>query len=574
MDTDSNQIEEIKNRLDIVQVVEKYVPLKQTGKNFSGLCPFHHEKTPSFIVSPDIQRYKCFGCGESGDIFNFVQKIENLDFPETLNKLAKEAGVELKQFQKNTKYSRLEDINYLATKYYYAELKKNAVASQYIKGRGFTQESIKQFGIGYAPRYPKLLEYIKKSANKYTKEELLNSGLLVDKNGILKEKFYDRIMFPIRSSKGAVIGFSGRILPGNDYGPKYMNSPDTLIFHKKNNLFGQYESRQEIRKLDQAILCEGQTDTISAHQHGVKNIVAPLGTGLTKEQLESLSHLTKNIVFFFDSDTAGQAAVIRAFKLASELNLYPYATNSAPYKDIDEMLQKEPDHLKYLIENKQEAFSYIFANHIKDLDLTKMEDLTETQKFLEDLLSHVTNPTLLKHYQEKVESIGKIELKNTINATKQPYNLNSNTKGFPVKSDNNLLEKTYLQLLIFTKDKSEDVYIPSRYFSSTILKEIYLELKHSQAKDLPDIVKLFKDNSEKKLVIEDIIFRATEMEEDTTNQLKKLAMRLRKIYLTRQQKALSVKIAIAEEGNDTQQMEKLLQRMLKITKLLKATSND
>jgi len=571
---DSNQIEEIKNRLDIAQVVEKYVPLRQAGKNFSGLCPFHNEKTPSFIVSPDIQRYKCFGCGETGDIFNFVQKIENIDFTEALEKLAKEAGVELKQYKKNPKYSKLEEINYLATKYYYQELKLNSVANDYIKGRGFSQESIKQFGIGYAPKYPKLLEYINKNRSKLTNQELVDSGLFVNKEGKIKEKFYDRIMFPIRSSKGSVIGFTGRILPTNDYGPKYMNSPDTPIFHKKYNLFAQYESRQEIRKLDLAILCEGSTDVISAHQHGIKNIVAPLGTGLTKEQLESISRLSKNMLFFFDSDTAGQAAVIRAFKLASELNLYPYATNSVPYKDIDEMLQKEPERMAQLIEKKQEAFSYIFSNYIKDKDLTELADLTSTQNFVKELLIHVTNPTLLRHYTEKIKQIGKIALGddksyNNLTEVRMP-----NTKGFLVKVDSNLLEKTYLQLLIYSKIRSKDILIPSRYLSSPMLREMYLTIKHSVRTDIADIAKLFESSPEKKLLMEEIIFRSTEMDEDIEAQLNKLLTRLKKQYLTRQQKALSVKIAIAEESNNSEETERLLTKMLHLTKLLKEVTHD
>lgn len=574
MKTDSNQIEEIKNRLDIVQVIEKYVSLKQAGKNYSGLCPFHKEKTPSFIVSPDIQRYKCFGCGETGDVFNFIQKIENLDFPETLEKLAKEAGVELKQYKKNPKYSKLEDINYLATKYYYNELKKNSIAYDYVKQRGFTTESIKQFGMGYAPKYPRLLEYIDKGVNRYTNQELIDSGLFVNKEGKIKEKFYDRIMFPIRSQKGTVIGFTGRILPGNDYGPKYMNSPDTPIFHKKYNLFAQYESRQEIRKQDLAILCEGSTDVISAHQHGIRNIVAPLGTGLTKEQLESVSHLSKNLLFFFDSDIAGQAAVVRAFKLASELNLYPYATNSAPYKDIDEMLQKEPELMQKLIEQKQEAFSYIFSNYIKDKDLTELSDLTNTQNFVKDLLSHVTNQLLRNHYIEKIKQIGKIELTEGISSTSDSKPFLQNTKGFLVKEDTNMLEKTYLQLLIFNKNRTEDMYIPSRYLSSPLQREIYLTIKHSGKVGIADIAKLFDNSPDKKVFVEEIIFRSTEIEDDLDKQLTKVTRRLKKQYLTRQQKALSVKIAIAEESNNTKETERLLTKMLRLTKLLKDVTND
>jgi DNA primase len=572
---DANQIEEIKNRLDIVQVVGKYVQLKQAGKNFSGLCPFHHEKTPSFIVSPDIQRYKCFGCGETGDIFNFVQKVENIDFAEALEKLAKEAGVELKKYTKNPKYSRLEDINYLATKYYYKALRQNPNALKYVKNRGFSDESIKIFGIGYAPKYPKLLLYIGK---KYTKEELINSGLFVDKNGTLKEKFYDRIMFPIRSTKGKVIGFTGRILPGNDYGPKYMNSPDTLIFHKKMNLFGQYEARQEIRKQDLAILCEGSTDVISAYQHGTRNILAPLGTGLTKEQLSELSRITKNILFFFDSDSAGQAAVIRAFKLASELNLYPYATNSSPYKDIDEMMQKDPDHLQMLIRNKQEAFSYIFSNFIKERDLSQLKDLTETKKFLEELLTHVTDQTLKKHYNDKANRLGQM-IFNTNGENSGKVIQGSNITINPVKQitnqNVNILEKTYLQLLIYNFSFIRDYQVPIRYFSSETLQEIYKTLLVSPiAGDISSIIKLFDKDEEKKLLIEDIILSATEMEIDSKKQLEKVTKRLKKEYLNRRQRELRVKIAIAEESNDVKKIDLLLKKVLKITKILKDISHD
>jgi len=300
MESSRDQIEEIKSKLDIVDIVGKYVQLKNAGKNYSGRCPFHVEKTPSFIVSPELQRYKCFGCGESGDVFNFVQKIENIDFVETLEKLAKEAGVTLVKQKTNTVYQRLEEINKKAAIYFFKQLKdkKNTLALEYIHSRGITDESIQKFGIGYAAGGFGLLEYIQ-SKEKYSKTELLQSGLFVEREGKLRGKFFKRIMFPIRSSSGKVIAFTGRVLPGNDYGPKYMNSPETPIYHKSDNLYGQYESRQKARKEDFIILCEGTTDVISAHQIGIENIVAPLGTALTKEQLEKVSKLTKNCPFSF-----------------------------------------------------------------------------------------------------------------------------------------------------------------------------------------------------------------------------------------------------------------------------------
>ena len=322
-----NEINEIKNRLDVVDVIGKYVQLRQAGKNFTGLCPFHTEKTPSFIVSPELQRYKCFGCGETGDILNFVQKIENIDFPETLEKLAKQAGVKLEKRERNSKYERLEEINNKAAIYFYKALLANKQALEYVKNRGYSLESIKSFGIGYAPGGQELLSYIQK-VSKYSKQELLESGLFSDKEGKIRGKFFKRIMFPIRSSSGKVIAFTGRILPGDTFGPKYMNSPETPIFHKKENFYGQYESRQSIRKENLVIMCEGTTDVISAHQCGVNNIVAPLGTALTKEQLEKLSKLTKNILFLFDSDSAGQMALERGFILAQDYKFNCFAANT------------------------------------------------------------------------------------------------------------------------------------------------------------------------------------------------------------------------------------------------------
>jgi len=242
MESSRDQIEEIKSRLDIVDVIGKYLPLKKAGKNYTAKCPFHTEKTPSFMVSPELQRYKCFGCGENGDIFTFVQKIENIDFPEALEKLAKEAGVTLTRQKANTFFERLEEINRKAAIYFYKQLKepKNIQALHYVKEeRGITDESIKNFGIGYAPGGLGLLDYIQKE-NKYSKSELLQSGLFVEKEGKLRSKFFKRIMFPIRSSTGKVIAFTGRVLPGNEFGPKYMNSPETPIYHKKDNLYGQY----------------------------------------------------------------------------------------------------------------------------------------------------------------------------------------------------------------------------------------------------------------------------------------------------------------------------------------------
>jgi len=574
----NNQIEEIKNRLDIAQVIGKYVQLKQAGKNFSGLCPFHKEKTPSFIVSPDIQRYKCFGCGETGDIFNFIQKIENIDFVEALEKLAKEAGVDLKRFEKDSKYKRLEDINYLSTKYFYNQLKTSPIAMKYVQERGFNDDSIKSFGIGYTPKYPNLLEYIQKDT-KYSKQELLQSGLFVEKEGKIREKFRDRIMFPIRSSNGKVIAFSGRVLPGNDWGPKYMNSPETPLFHKKDNLFGQYESRQEIRKQDLAILCEGQTDVISAHQSGIKNIVAPLGTGITKEQIEKLSKLTKNFLFFFDSDSAGFKAVVRAFELSSELDVYPYAATPAPYKDIDELLQKDKKLFEEKIKNKTEAFSFILSTYIEDKDLNKLSCVTIVKKFIDELLSNVKDPIIKSHYIEKAKKITSFTFENNFHGNDEIQKQPSDTppRKLPVKTLEERQQLTYLKLLLLLEKVPANYLVDESFLTSPQGKRIVALLSSNPNITKQEIYANLEEDPEMRKIIEEIIYQTTKLpnnEKEIYNELEQIIRRLKKSFYENKRRDLHVKIAIAEEKGEFKQSQKLLSELQDINKILKDIEHD
>ncbi|KUK67291.1 MAG: DNA primase [candidate division WS6 bacterium 36_33] len=570
MTSSNNQIEEIKNRLDIVNVVGRYVNLKQTGKNYVGLCPFHNEKTPSFVVSPDIQRYKCFGCLESGDIFNFLQKIENIDFPEALEKLAKEAGVELKKQEGFSKYKILEEINYKAARYYYNQLKKDKIAMDYLEQRGFNKESIKNFGIGYAPRRPELRKYLLRTKN-YSQRQLLDSGLFTLKDKVVKEKFYDRIMFPIRSTRGKVLGFTGRVLPGNNWGPKYMNSPDTPIFHKRENLFGQYESRQEIRKKDLAILCEGSTDVVSAHQHGIKNIVAPLGTGLTKEQLEKLSKTTKNILFFFDSDKAGQEALIRGFKIASELGLVPYAASPKPYKDIDELLQKETKLMKRHITNKAEAFSFILSTYLENKNLNRLEDINEVKNFIGHLISSVSDKALLNLYKRKSENLTKLPLFEERLENPYEYNEKEPSSQFHMKVADNKVYRGYLQLLLLLDEITEEFLVDKKYILPPILQQLYAEILENYKKGKEELYSILHETDGLTETFEDIIFDLTtipKQEKEIKEELKKLTKRIYSLYLKEQQKILSQKIAIAEERRDTKGAEKYLKELAQINKLL------
>lgn len=563
MDSNRDQIEEIKARLDIVDVVGKYVQLKQAGKNFSGLCPFHTEKTPSFIVSPDIQRYKCFGCGQSGDIFNFVQNIEHIDFPETLEKLAKEAGVVLVKRNVNTKYDRLQEINRKAAIYFYKNLLNpvNKIALQYVKDRGISDESIKIFGIGYSSDSTSLLNFIQKDI-KYSKDELIASGLFVLKEGRIKSKFYKRIMFPIRSSSGRVVAFTARIMPGNDFGPKYMNSPETDIYHKKENLYGQYESRQEIRKNDLAIICEGTTDVIAAHQAGIKNIVAPLGTSLTKEQLEKISKLSRNILFLFDSDSAGQQALQRAFLIAQQLDLTTFAANTLPYKDIDEMVVKDSNAFVELINKRIDTFTYLLIEQIKDKDLSKLQNYQRIVSWIEKVLQNVRSETEYKFYVEKARQIGRFEI------TPKGLNKGYSTQRISTvvqKSIESSRERIYLSILLY----QEEIKIPKnhelKFFKSN--ENIYKILQYIQNEKSTSRINILQHFSDGilKQVIEDAIFSFSD-KENTMEDLDDIYVNIVREYFSKKEREYNINIAIAEEREDQAESERLLAEYQNLTK--------
>ena len=561
MDSNRDQIEEIRNRLDIVDVVGRYVQLKQAGKNFLGLCPFHTEKTASFVVSPELQRYKCFGCLASGDIFNFVQNIEHIDFPEALEKLAKEAGVVLKKRKENTIYTRLEEINKKAAIFFYKELLNplNKSALEYVQSRGITKESIKTFGIGYASDGKKLLSFVQKD-NKYSKDELINSGLFVLKEGKVRSKFYKRIMFPIRSSSGKVIAFTGRVLPSNDFGPKYMNSPETPIYHKKENVYGQYESRQEIRKQDLAIFCEGTTDVISTHQAGIKNIVAPLGTSLTKEQVEKISKLTKNILFIFDSDSAGQLALERAFLISQELGLTTFAANTLPYKDIDELVSKDSKKLKTLISKRVDTFTYLLISKLQNRDLNKLQEYTKVLSWIERMPKNERNKATFAFYVKRVREIAKIDVSNSSSSTTKLY-----TKKSHFKKSASSMPRThiYTQLLLYLDEIKFPKYHVLKYFKGESVYEILRYIKNNPGITRTEILSHFQDDQTKRL-IENMIFSFSGTETDE-EELDSVYKNIVNDYFLKKEKDINMKISIAEAEGNQKESERLLRKYQTLT---------
>lgn len=456
----NSQLEEIRSKIDIVSLISRHVSLKQAGKNFSGLCPFHTEKTPSFIVSPELQRYKCFGCQKSGDIFTFLMEYEKIDFKEALEKLAKEAGVKLTSLKpKDKKTEILFMINKLALDFYQNNLmsETSKIALDYLTNRGINSESIKTFGIGYAEGNNNLLKYLKTKAN-FTQQQLLDSGLfnLDNKSKIIKDKFNKRIVFPVQDEKGRIIAFSGRTLPGNDYGPKYLNSPETPIYQKRKTIYGLYQSKSAIRSADMCIICEAQTGVIACHKIGIKNIVAPLGTALTQDQLRVIKRYTNKITFAFDNDSAGQNAILKGYLMAEELELESYSINTGKYKDIDELVQGEEEKAKEILNDPQDCVSYLISYKLANLKLNQYKDYNIFIQYLKLLSSTIQSKESQVFFIEKVSELSGLDKKEILSFISKKDVLMKNSyleksEGTKIKTKLDLEEKL-LSMIINSED--------------------------------------------------------------------------------------------------------------------------
>lgn len=560
MGDNRDQIEQIRDRLDIVNVIQRYVRLKKAGRNYVGLCPFHNEKTPSFSVNPELQIFKCFGCGKGGDLFAFVQDIEKIDFPETLERLAAEAGVKLVKTGFAGKFKELEEINDIARRFYSHHLlqSKNVQALKYLKNRGLKDSDIKTFSIGFAPGGDLLLEYFRK-LKRYSDTQLITSGLFVEKEGKIREKFILRIMFPILSTRGKTIGFSGRIMPENKYGPKYMNSPETPLFSKKMGVYGIYESRQGIRREDLCVVTEGQVDVISAHSIGIENIVAPLGTAFTQEQAQVISRMTKNILFVFDNDKAGQAALERAFLITTKLGLNAYAASPAPYKDLDELIQKDPKGAKSIIKGNTDAFSYLISQKVKNANLNDYATYTKVLNYTNKLISAVTEPSIKDFYIRKVKQIADIDLHQA------PRQQKKREEDQTIKNSRLSTEEYYLQALL----GQSKLGVPENHnleaFTDDSVKGILRAIQDHKPENLKELNGHLEPELSELLVRISIDPVATENE-----NLDVIYKRILKTNIQSRLLALKTKLALAEETKDRKEIAILLEKIQKETIKLKA----
>ena len=405
-------IEEIRANNDIVEVISGYVTLKRSGRNFFGLCPFHKEKSPSFSVSPDKQIFHCFGCGAGGNVIHFISKIEGLDFKDTLEMLANRVGIELPVLDsgEDEKTARLKskvyEINQIAAQFYHENLYKptSKAAQDYIKKRRLDNRTLKAFLIGYAGKYDELYNLLKSKG--YTEEEMLASSLIKkSQDGKFIDSFRRRLMFPIQDVRERVIAFGGRVL--DDSKPKYINSPENIVYSKGRNLFGLNVAKKHDTK--KIIIVEGYMDAISLYQRGITNVVASLGTAMTEAQGRLLRRHSEQVILGYDADGAGQAAILRGMEILQNLGCDIRVLQIEGAKDPDEYVIKYgPERFQKCVDNSISLVEFKVKILKKDLDLENTNDKIKFLNEIAKILSKISNQMEREIYIDKISKEYKI----------------------------------------------------------------------------------------------------------------------------------------------------------------------
>lgn len=494
----------IKENVDIVDVISDYVrTLRKSGKNWIGLCPFHNEKHPSFTVSNEIGRYKCFSCGESGDVVKFLMKIENISFVESLQILAKRAGISLEmsaeESSANYKKDELIQFNtrmYNLFNFFLLNRDEGKNARDYLEKRQIDIDTVNHFNMGYVPGGYWLEKFLTKKG--FKKDFLKETGFFSERNGKLRALFFDRLMFPIFNYRNECIGFGGRVL-NDEAKPKYLNSPETKVYKKSTVLYGIQFAKDEMKKRGYAFLVEGYMDVIACHKNGLTNAVAPCGTAVTSEQLKLVSRYCGEIILLLDGDAAGIKGAIRALKEGVNQEDIKFSVILLPDgMDPDEYFKKNSmENFEKLLENRIEAFDFCIEYKCKDVDLKDYQVLSGVLKFLFEYIaaweSSITQGLLLQRLSEKLSlnlRITEQEFNRFLDSKKGNFTGKENEKTAGeqkilsnAENDNvlsfDIVFKKELDLILYLLfyDKSEELVeqcgLKSEFFSNEVIAELY-----------------------------------------------------------------------------------------------------
>ena len=413
-----NAAEDVKNRINVVDLIGEYIKLQKAGVNWKGLCPFHREKTPSFMVQEEKQIWHCFGCNKGGDVFSFLEEIESIDFKEALKILAEKTGVDLSKynFSQNSGKTKSLEILELASKFFEKQLWEGTGREKilsYLRKRGLTYETIKYFRLGYAPAgWDNLLKFLTERG--YAVADINKSGLLVEKDrgSSFYDRFRDRITFPICDTMGKVVGFSARVAPGQDETQaKYVNTPETDVYSKSKVLYGIDKAKAEIKNKNFILIVEGNMDMIAAYQAGIKNTIAVSGTALTNEQIDILKRYTENVKLLFDMDQAGETATRRSAELCFQKDLNVSIVLLKEGKDAAEIVEKNPKEFLESVKNSAPAMEYFIRKIGNELDKTQVENKKKIAKLILELIGNFSSEIEKTFWIKKLSAEIKVDEK-------------------------------------------------------------------------------------------------------------------------------------------------------------------
>jgi DNA primase len=482
-------IDEVKQKIDIIDIIGQHITLTKSGRTFRGLCPFHGEKHPSFYVYPEQQSWHCFGCSAGGDVFSFIMKKQGIDFGEALRELAQKAGVTIPSKREPAAESeerqKLYEVNQAAALYFQSMFNSSAgeKARKYTEKRGFNEKTVADFQLGYSLNsWEAMKKYLTDKG--YGEKDMLTAGLIIEGEEGKKshDRFRDKLMFPIADARGRVIGFGSRVL--DDSLPKYINSPQTPLFDKSGNLYALHLAKEAIREQGLVVIVEGYMDVITAHQNGFSNVVASMGTAVTEKQVNTLKRITKNITLALDADEAGEEAMLRGVEFENALDAEVKVVTLPKGKDPDDVIKEDPDAWPNLLEKALPVVDFTFNIVASGLDLTTAKDKSLAVEKLLPIIAEIKDPIRQAHYLQKLARLVQVS-ERSVEAALGRLKIRPKRTTVPKPEAelqpllSNPVEDYCLSLLLQHPELKIDEELLPDYFESSPNREIFIARRES-----------------------------------------------------------------------------------------------
>ena len=578
-------IEKLKERIDIVELIGSYMTLKKAGRNFKGCCPFHQEKTPSFVVSPERQLWRCFGaCGEGGDAISFFMKWEHLTFPEALAELGQKYGVEIEHIPLQDKAAHYKDrligLNQKAAEFYHYILTSSPVgknALEYVKNRGIHEKIIKTFQMGYSPSsWDSLSRFLQKKG--YTRQELMDTGLVNSADsGRIYDRFRGRLMFPLFDHRGNTVGFSGRILTPEKEA-KYVNTPETLLYHKRMMLYGLNITKEAVKKEDSIIIVEGEFDMITPYQYGVSNIAAVKGAALTTEQLQLIKRYTNKVLLALDSDKAGEEAIRRAIEVAEPLGFELGVIVIEDGKDPDEAVKQNEAAFKQSLKKPVPVYDFLIDLFIKKYPLIDPFNKKRVGEEIAPFINAISNPIVQSYYIKQIAKLLDVSEESVLRVVRSHGRRNKivfQKKESVVKKTSRelLLQQFLLESLLQSRDNTITeklkTILTRESFTVPSYGIIFEKIMQFPQGDSPFEINTFTKSLPPELtsVVDELYLHAASKEQPENLSVEKIAYELKKSLLRQKMKEI---LSLPEE----KQEEKLKSIQTSLKELEKMSSTE